>query len=60
LTQQVKEAAILMRRQTGLRLPDAIVAATAVVLNMELLTNDHHLLRTAGLRATSLPLKQGK
>ena len=58
LTRQIKEAAILMRRQTGLRLPDAIVAATAVVLNLELLTNDHKLLQTPGLCATSLPLKQ--
>jgi len=57
LTQPVKESAIRIRRQTGLRLPDAIVAATAVVLDAEVLTNDLDLLRVAGLRARSLPLK---
>jgi len=57
LTDRVKEATIQLRRQTGLRLPDAIVAATAVVLDAEVLTNDLDLLRVAGLRARSLPLK---
>jgi len=57
LSDQVREAAIRLRRQTGLRLPDAIVAATAVVLDAEVLTNDLDLLRVAGLRARSLPLK---
>jgi len=56
LTTEVKEAAIRLRREHKLKLPDAIVAATADVLDAELLTNDQHLLDMPDLRTLSLPL----
>ena len=40
LTPDVKERAILLRRGHGLKLPDAIIAATAFTLDAELLSND--------------------
>ena len=57
LTPAVKGAAIRARRQHALKLPDAIVLATAQVLGAELLTNDLHLLRIPGIHARSLPLR---
>ena len=57
LTEDVKKAAIRLRREHGLKLPDAIVAASAIVLDAELLTNDHQLLRTPSVRGKSLGLK---
>ncbi len=53
----VKEEAIRLRRTTNLRLPDAIVAATAIVTGSELLTHDEDLLRAPGLKASAPPLK---
>ena len=41
--QQVKDETIRLRRTMRLRLPDAIVLATAVVTRAELLTNDREL-----------------
>jgi predicted nucleic acid-binding protein len=57
LTGDVKKAAIELRRRHGVKLPDAIVAASALVLGAELLTNDQQLLRIAGVRGKSLQLK---
>lgn len=57
LTREVKEMAIQLRREHGLRLPDAIVAASAVVSGVEVLTNDFHLLRLPTVSGRSLPLK---
>jgi len=58
LTREIKAAAIQVRRQLGLKLPDAIVAASAMVLEAELLTNDVQLLRVAAVRSTALALKE--
>lgn len=44
LTESVKLHAVNLRRQRGLKLPDAIVAATALSLEATLLTNDQRLL----------------
>ena len=52
----VRDAAIRLRREHRLKLPDAIIAATALVLDAELLTNDARLLRIPGLRARALAL----
>ena len=41
LTEEVEEEAIAIRRDVKLKLPDAIVAATAVKLGAVLLTNDN-------------------
>ena len=46
---EIKEAAIRLRRKHGLRLPDAIIAATALVLEAELVTNDKKLSKIPGL-----------
>jgi predicted nucleic acid-binding protein len=41
----IKEEAAAIRRATNLKLPDAVIAATAVVLGATLLSNDAHLLK---------------
>lgn len=55
---KVKEAAIRLRRRHGIKLPDAVIAATARVLRAELLTNDLRLLRLPGLSCKQLRLKK--
>ena len=50
LTPHIQAVAIQLRRLYGLKLPDAIVAATSVSLNVELLTSDRRLANTPGLR----------
>jgi predicted nucleic acid-binding protein len=45
LTNAVKKETVALRRNNGLKLPDCIVAATAIVLRAELLTADAKLLR---------------
>jgi hypothetical protein len=44
LTPAVKAHAVDFRKRLGLKLPDAIVAATARALNATLITNDQRLL----------------
>lgn len=43
LTEEIKEIAIKLRREFNIKLPDAIIIATAKSLNAELLTNDSRL-----------------
>ena len=57
LTEEVRESAILLRRQHTLKLPDAIVAATAISIQASLITNDAKLLRVPALSCESLTLK---
>jgi predicted nucleic acid-binding protein len=45
LTNEIKKEVIALRRSTKHKLPDCIVAATAIVLNATLLTADVKLLR---------------
>ena len=59
LTEEVKDRAIRLRRQHSLKLPDAIVAATALSLGASLLTNDSKLLQLPGLSSQELKLKNG-
>lgn len=40
--QEVRAYTIDFRKQTGLKLPDCIIAATAAYLNMPLVTGDKH------------------
>jgi predicted nucleic acid-binding protein len=54
LTEDVEEQAVQLRRQERLKMPDAIVAATALVLGAELVTNDKKLQRVPGLRVLVL------
>lgn len=58
LTREVREVAIQLRSQHGLRLPDAIIAATAQTLRAEWLTNDRKLLRIPELSCRRLRLKE--
>jgi hypothetical protein len=58
LTPPIRNTAIQLRRQYELKVPDAIIAGTALVLDAEILTNDPHLLRIPGLRGRSLRLKE--
>jgi len=57
LTEEVRTLAIGLRRQHLLKLPDAIVAATALSLEAQLVTNDAKLLRVPGLSAREVKLK---
>lgn len=43
---QVEQQAIVLRRSLRLKLPDAIVAASALVAGLELLTLDQNLAKT--------------
>jgi predicted nucleic acid-binding protein len=56
LTREVEERAIQLRRQEHLKLPNAIIAATALVFDAELLTNDKKFQRVPGLRCRELVL----
>ena len=44
LNEAIEQAAVELRRSTSLKLPDSIVAATSIVLDAFLLTDDRHLL----------------
>ena len=58
ITASVKAAAIAVRRSVRLRLPDAVIVATAMTFGAELWTNDSRLKGVAGLRVRSLePLR---
>lgn len=57
LRSDVTEAAIAFRRQHRMKIPDAIIAASASVLDAVLLTNDSMLLNLPGIRAMSLKLR---
>ena len=53
----VKELAIQLRKQHSLRLPDAIIAATAMSVESKLLSNDQQFLKIPRLHCVQLPLK---
>ncbi|MEO7861462.1 MAG: type II toxin-antitoxin system VapC family toxin [Nitrospirales bacterium] len=57
LRSDVTETAIAFRRQHRMKLPDAIIAASASVLDAVLLTNDSALLKLPGIRAMALKLR---
>lgn len=57
LDDRVKDEAIRLRRTLRLRLPNAIVLATAVVTGSELLTNDRDLGAKATVPYRSLAMK---
>ena len=52
----IKELAIALRKQYRLRLPDAIIAATAQSLNATLFTNDVRLANLAGINTQSVQI----
>lgn len=57
LTQAVRDHAVNLRKRYGLKLPDAIVAATALALDATLLTNDERLLALNDVNARKLLVK---
>ncbi|TKS62956.1 MAG: PilT protein [Nitrospira sp.] len=57
LTQSVKHHAVNLRKRFGLKLPDAIVAATALALEAILLTNDQRLLVLSDVPTQALRVK---
>ncbi|MGB7511879.1 MAG: type II toxin-antitoxin system VapC family toxin [Pelodictyon phaeoclathratiforme] len=57
LTDEVSRKAINLRRSNKkLKLPDAVIAATAIIKNAILLTNDHIFSAVVGLNTQSLQL----
>lgn len=60
LNENVRQVAIQIRRTHRLKLPDAIIAATAIVLDAELLTNDNQLLQIPEMISNSPKLKENK
>ncbi|MGS0753444.1 PIN domain-containing protein [Roseateles sp. GG27B] len=56
LTQSVRLEAIQLRKQKKLKLPDAIIAASAITRNATLLTNDQAFHITSGLSVESLKI----
>jgi predicted nucleic acid-binding protein len=57
LSSEVRRLAIQLRRQHGLKLPDAIIAATALAKNVPLLTNDKKLVGIDSIETESLELR---
>ncbi len=57
LPPDVRDEAARIRIATGLKLPDAIIAATALVLGAELLSNDRQMSRVPNLVVTALAVK---
>lgn len=53
----LREATIRLRREHCLKLPDSIIAASALVLDGILLTNDQRLASLPALRSQTLALK---
>ena len=56
LTPSVRSRAIELRKLHHLKLPDAVVCATAMEFDLELWTNDSGLTRVPGLRCRSVDL----
>jgi predicted nucleic acid-binding protein len=56
LTASIRARAVELRKQHNLKLPDAVVCATAMEFGVELWTNDAGLGRVPGLRCRSVSL----
>ena len=57
LPPDIRSEAARIRIAIGLKLPDAIIAATTLTLGATLLSNDRQLSRVPGLEVVALPLK---
>lgn len=57
LNDAVRDGAILLRRKNGLKLPDAVIAATAFDWGAVLLTNDTRMADLPGLKTQAVTLK---
>ena len=49
ISEDVKKKTIELRKATHLKLPDCIIAATSIVLNIPMITSDHQLSNVPGL-----------
>jgi predicted nucleic acid-binding protein len=49
ISEEIKQAAIGIRKSTNLKLPDCIIAATSIALNIPLVTSDKQLSSVTGL-----------
>jgi predicted nucleic acid-binding protein len=56
LTRSIRSRAVQLRRQYQLKLPDAIVCATALEFGVELWTNDASLAKVPGLTCRTAKL----
>jgi predicted nucleic acid-binding protein len=56
LDKEIEEKAIEIRRSTNVKLPDSIIAATSIILNAILLTDDHRLINLSlpGLKTQNI------
>ena len=59
LDARVCETTIALRRAHSLKLPDTLIAASALHFNAVLLTNDQRLLTIPGLRVQAVELRCG-
>jgi predicted nucleic acid-binding protein len=57
LSEEVKQSTIEIRRKYRLKLPDAIVCATAIILDSDLLSNDVQLGKVRELRLSSVQIQ---
>jgi predicted nucleic acid-binding protein len=57
LSEEVKQLTIEIRRKYRLKLPDAIVCATAIILDSDLLSNDVQLGKVRELRLSSVQIQ---
>ncbi len=58
LSNDIKEQTIRLRQAHKIKIPDAIICATAIVNHAVLLTNDKQLLNLTAFKARPLALKQ--
>ena len=56
LAEPIKEECITLRRRHGLTIPDAVIAATAITLDTQLLSNDAKLAAKLGTRCQTVSL----
>lgn len=54
LSKELKEESISLRKKYSLKLPDSIIAATALILNASLITRDKRLTKVPLLKTTVL------
>jgi predicted nucleic acid-binding protein len=57
MSREIKATAIILRRERGLKLPDAIICATAMEGGALLLSNDQKFANVPGLRCRRMAIK---
>ena len=59
ITKEIKEQTIHIRQNDGIKLPDSIICATALVNNRILISNDRQLFKIGNLKVIPLELLLG-